>query len=258
MKAIVTITTESYAPLVPLWHERLRHFTSIPCYLLVIGDGLADFNLPGVKVVRVNPWNNPFDQSTPNHACAEKLRIFHNLPQNVKQVLFIDVDVMVLNEFWNDSLFDATRAHLVVSPDHFVGYKEKMEDEFRPFDPSFRMRYLSSGEYAYFNTGVFFASREAHSRHFDSCFGVWRSYVEVLGRPPSIFDQNVFNYYLISRRVPVLPMPVNNNCLRQYPYVLRDGQLTLSGQPVNAFHFNGGNGPVKLKRWLEMSSLLCG
>jgi len=256
MNALVTVCTESYAPLASLWLERMKQLTQLPIFVVCVGDWTYDF--VDATVILADAPTNPFPAATPDHACAEKLRVFRHLPKEIDQVLFVDTDIMVINSFWNDDLFASSQTQLMIVPDHFVGYKEKIEDEFRPFDPAFKMKFLPTGEYFYFNTGVFFASRQAHESRFEECLEVWRSYVKTLGRLPSVFDQNVFNYYLISRGVGVSPLPLQNNCLRQYSHVIKEGRLFLDNLPVNAFHFNGGEGKIKLERWLQLQRLLGG
>lgn len=256
MKAIVTICNQPYAPLATYWLRRIQKTTDLPVFIIRIGDWEAD--LPGVAWIPTEPSTNPFPPDMPDHACAEKLRVFRYLPREVSEVLFIDVDIMVFNRFWEERHFELAHTHLLMVPDRFVGYKEKMEEEFCPFDPSFRMKFLPSGEYSYFNTGVFFASRSAHESHFEECLKVWRSYVSTTGRLPSIFDQNLFNYYLISRNLAVLPLPLQNNCLRQYSHVVHNGRLFLDDLPVDAFHLNGGEVEVKLIRWEDMERMLGG
>ena len=256
MNALATICTESYAPLASLWLERMKRLTELPVFIVSVGDWKC--SLRGAAIIPAEKSTNPFQPDTPDHACAEKLRVFRYLPEEVNELLFVDVDIMVINRFWTDELFASSRTRLAMVPDHFVGYKEKMEDEFRPFDPSFQMKFLATGEYSYFNTGIFFASRQAHELHFGQCLEVWCSYVKTLGRLPSIFDQNIFNYYLISRNVEALPLPLQNNCLRQYPYILCGKQLWLDNLLVNALHFNGGDGKIKLERWRQLEELLGG
>ena len=187
----------------------------------------------------------------------EKVRVFDHLPREISEILFLDADVMVLKDFWSDqSYFSACRQSFIASPDLFVGYKEKMEDEFRIYDPSFRMRFFPDGKYRYFNTGVFFASREKHSGLFTKTIDLWADYVHKTGRYPSVFDQNVINYALIRFNVEVTPMSVQNNCLRQYPKIVTSGRVFLDGLEVNAVHFNGGDAETKLSRWIEFEKEL--
>jgi len=164
------------------------------------------------------------------------------------------VDVLVLRAFWKlEPYFAISDSRLVLTPDLFVGYKEKMEEEFQPFDPDFRMRYTEDGGFFYFNTGVFFASRETHATWFSRFLETWKDYLSTTGKRPSIFDQNMINYCLIRFDLSVHPMPVTNNCLRQYEtFSIEDGRPTLNGEEVNAYHFNGGDGDNKLERWRDL------
>lgn len=250
MNAIVTIATNTYGPLIPVWYERVKKLSGMPVYL-ISADNL-DETIQGINYIKASP-GNPFPVGTPDYACAEKLRVFEHLPKAVDGVLFIDLDVMVLNLFWDDDNFEKAKKGLVICTDRFIGYKEKMEEEFLPFDPDFKMKFFEDGRYFYFNTGVFFANRYAHETHFANCLKTWKRYVDKTGRYPSIFDQNMVNYYIISHGLMVFEMPAQNNCLRQYPYEIRDGKIYLEGKIVNAFHFNGGDAKKKLERWRLLS-----
>ncbi len=255
--AIVTICSPNYSPLLNLWISALKPLTSIPLYVLTTHN-FVPTTQSGVSVISVDPSGNPFPSTTPDHVCAEKLRLFKHLPQEVTRILFLDVDIWVLRPFWHfDGGFDGSRDVLSMCPDLFVGYKEKMNNEFQPFDPSFQMRYNSDGTYHYFNTGAFFASRDAHASLFSKFLETWDDYITRMPSYPSIFDQNVINYCLIKYGVEVQPMSLHNNCLCDYePEIRRDGSLMLNGQPVNAYHFNGDDAQTKYSRWLNMEANL--
>lgn len=256
MEAIVTVCGGSFRMLFPRWLERLRRITDLPIFALLL-EGTEVGPQPNCQAIPVNAAGNPFPPERYEHACAEKQRIFRHLPTEVSEVLCLDLDVLVLNDFWSVAgYFARSREVLVASPDLFVGYKEKMEGEFRLFDPSFRMKYLPDGQYYYFNTGVFFASREAHAYLFARCLETWARYAVTLGRYPSIFDQQIFNYCLIAFGASVEPMPIRNNCLRQYPKEIQNGRVFLEGAEVNAMHFNGGDANIKLARWIEFERAL--
>jgi len=199
-----------------------------------------------------NPDGNPFAADLPDFACAEKLRLFEYLPKNIASIFFLDLDVLVLQNFWDEkNYFEESSRSLVICPDTFVGYKEKMEDEFRPFDPDFRMKFNPDGSYFYFNTGVFFASKSLHGKLFLTFLSIWKDYISSQGKLPSVFDQNLINYCVIKHGLDVLSLPLQSNCLRQYGAVVENGRLTLNREPVNAYHFNGGDGDIKRVRWLE-------
>lgn len=256
MQVIVTICTQNYQALFDLWMARIRRVTDLPVVVLALA-GTTIQEKDGLEVVRVSNSGNPFPRELPDHACAEKLRLFHHLPAKVSQVLFLDIDLLVINDFWTGhGWFEKSLGAFVACPDLFVGYKERMEAEFQPFDPAFRMKYFPNGDFFYFNTGVFFASRRAHAEFFNQALRVWADYVRVVGRYPSIFDQNVFNYALISFGMDAEAMPVVNNCLRQYPSERCGGRLRLDGRDVNAYHFNGGDAVTKFNRWLAFERSL--
>ncbi|MFA5031013.1 MAG: hypothetical protein WC495_05505 [Patescibacteria group bacterium] len=249
---IVTICNASYAGLLEPWLAAIRRLTDLPVAVLCLNGFTPELKLP-CNVIKVSEEGNPFSEDLPDHACAEKLRIFDHLPE-VNHVLFIDVDVLILRAFWElEAYFSISEHNLVLTPDLFVGYKEKMEEEFQPFDPSFRMRYTNDGGFFYFNTGVFFASREAHALWFRRFFATWEDYLSKTGKRPSIFDQNIINYCLIRFNLPVHSMPVTNNCLRQYEaFTVEGGHPFLNGEQVNAYHFNGGDAAKKLNRWMDL------
>lgn len=249
---IVTICNASYSGLLEPWSAAIHQLTELPVTVLCLNGYRPTSGLP-CQLVEVVEEGNPFSKDLPDHACAEKLRVFEHIPK-ADRILFLDVDVLVLRPFWEQSsFFDVCGSQLILAPDLFVGYKEKMEDEFRPFDPNFRMRYTEDGGFFYFNTGVFFASRGAHAEWFRRFLRTWKDYLAKTGKRPSIFDQNMINYCLNRYALPVQPMPVTNNCLRQYEeQVISAGRLLLNGQEVNAYHFNGGDGAKKLERWRVM------
>ncbi|MBI5117174.1 hypothetical protein HZA56_11925 [Candidatus Poribacteria bacterium] len=249
---IVTICNASYAGLLELWLAAIRSLTDLPVSVLCLNSFRPKVALP-CNVIQVPEEGNPFPRDLPDHACAEKLRLFEHLPE-ASHILFIDVDILVLQAFWElEPYFAISDSSLVLTPDLFVGYKEKMEEEFQPFDPDFRMRYTEDDGFFYFNTGVFFASRETHAAWFRRFLETWKDYLITTGKRPSIFDQNMINYCLIRFNLPVHSMPVTNNCLRQYEtFAIEDGQPTLNGEEVNAYHFNGGDGDKKLERWRDL------
>lgn len=231
----------------------IRKATNLPIFILCL-NGYLPSRQTGLNFVQADPAGNPFPKELPDHACAEKMRVFEHLPQTVEQILFIDLDVLVIHPFWDDGdYFKKSRRRLVMCPDLFVGYKEKMETEFQPYDPSFRMKFNADGSYFYFNTGVFFASRQTHGPWFRQFLDVWKDYVAKLSMYPSIFDQNIFNYCLIRYTLEVFQMSVLNNCLRQYEtQKIVDECILLNGQTVNAYHFNGGDSTKKFERWCDM------
>lgn len=252
-RSIVTICNADYATLLEPWFAAIRRTTNLPIFILCL-NGYIPPRQTGLKFIRVDSAGNPFPENLPDHACAEKMRVFEHLPQMIDQVLFIDVDVLVINSFWDDGdYFERSCRQLVMCPDLFIGYKEKMEAEFQTYDPSFRMKFNLDGSYFYFNTGVFFASRQMHGPWFRQFLGIWKDYVSKLSTYPSIFDQNVFNYCLIRHGLDVHQMPVLNNCLRQYEsQTMAAGRILLNGKPINAYHFNGGDSAKKLERWRDM------
>lgn len=206
-----------------------------------------------MHITATNSNGNPFSINSYEYVCAEKLRIFEHIPQNINRVLFIDLDVFVLNNFWaRHDYFKKCDRFLIITPDISVGYKEKLNDEFKQFDSNFAIKHFPNGNYYYFNTGVFFASRKKHSQFFHNVLDTWNKFFKFSGKHPSIFDQNVFNYCLNKSPIPVITMPLQNNCLRQYCVSNIDGKIYLDKKIVMAMHFNGGDRvSIKLKRWKE-------
>lgn len=252
MNAIVTICNGAFSGLIDPWYSQLRKITSMPIFVLCL-NGFMPKKRNGLQTISVDPDGNPFAPDLPDFACAEKLRLFQHLPENITSALFLDLDLLVLRNFWDEkNYFDESQQRLIICPDTFVGYKEKMEDEFQPFDPNFRMKFNSDGSYFYFNTGVFFASRALHGKFFPEFLSIWKKYVESQGKLPSVFDQNLVNYCLIKYQLDVLQLPLHSNCLRQYGAEIKDKQLMLNDELVNVYHFNGGDSIIKRARWMEL------
>jgi len=250
MNVIATICNKEYSPLLKYWLSAIRKVSDTPIFLLCL-NGYSPNNYKEVSVIKVDSAGNPFPFDKPDHACAEKTRLFKFLPKKVDSVLFIDIDIMVLRPFWEEeNFFGISHDKLVMCPDLFIGYKEKMEEEFRIYDPNFHMKFKPDGSYFYFNTGVFFSHREKHEDWFGRLLSIWKDYIDKTSSYPSIFDQNIFNYCLIKDSISVFDMPITNNCLRQYQtQYIEGGKLLLNNQVINAYHFNGGDVIKKLERW---------
>lgn len=256
MRSIVTICNKSYSILLPYWLDKIRAITDLPVQVLVFNDVEKNLSLK-CSYQEINTDGNPFPNDKPDFACFEKMRIFKHLPKDINEILFIDIDAMVLNDFWTkESYFEKSRESWMGCKDFFVGYKEKMEEEFQIYDPDFKMKYYDDGTFFYFNTGVFFASREKHEELFNKFTGTWIDYVTKTGKYPSIFDQNMFNYCFIRYDTQIIPMPTENNCIRQYNPEIKDGRLYLKDKLVNVMHFNGGEAEIKLNRWKELAGKL--
>lgn len=252
MRAIATICNSGFSGLLDLWYSQLRKLTSMPIFVLCLDEFMPE-KRDGMQIIEVDPDGNPFPTDLPDFACAEKLRLFKHLPKAVTSVFFLDLDVLVIRNFWDEKrYFEESLRKLVICPDTFVGYKEKMEDEFRPYDPDFRMKFNADGSYFYFNTGVFFASRSLHGKLFPDFLSIWKDYVNSQKKLPSVFDQNLVNYCLIRYGLEVLPLPLRSNCLRQYGAEVNNGRLVLNGELVDVYHFNGGSSDIKRIRWLEL------
>jgi len=252
MNAIATVCNKEYSPLLKYWLSAIRKVSNTSIFVLCLNEYNSKYK--GINTIKVNPIGNPFPLDKSDHACAEKIRLFKFLPKEINSILFIDVDILILKPFWEEeNFFSISRNKLVICPDLFVGYKEKMEEEFRPYDPNFRMKFKTDGSYFYFNTGVFFSSREKHEDWFGRLLCIWKDYVDKTLSYPSIFDQNVFNYCLIKDSMDIFDMPIINNCLRQYQTQHIDrGKILLNNQVVNAYHFNGGDALKKLRRWKNL------
>lgn len=252
-RAIVTICNEGFGPLLEHWVSATRKVSDLPLVILCLNGFQPRIDVDGLMLVDVNPNGNPFPLGI-DHVYAEKLRIFQHIPKCLSEILFLDLDILLLSAFWeSEDYFSMSRENLVLCPDLFVGYKEKMEAEFRSYDQSFRMQFNPDGSYFYFNTGVFFVSRGAHALWFERFLEVWVDYVRVMKRHPSLPDQHLINYCLIKFGIPVYQMSLVNNCLRQYEVqTIRDGRVWLNDQAVQAYHFNGGDCQKKVERWVNM------
>lgn len=256
MQAIVTLCNKSYIKLFPKWLNAVNKYSNLPMYLLVSNDvdisqeQIVSWGKLNCHIIQMNKKGNYFPEDSSEHACAEKLRLFKHLPAYITKILFIDVDILILDNFWDkDNYFERSDIDIMLCQDLFVGYKEKMEEEFKPFDPDFKMKFFPDQTYFYFNTGVFFASRQSHANMFEDILLTWQNYVKQTGKYPSVFDQNVFNYFLIKHDIPVGKIPIQNNCIRQYDPWIYNSQMFLEGEKVAGFHFNGGDADIKLSRW---------
>lgn len=251
-RAIITICNKGYEALLPLWVDRMLSLTKTPIYILLLDSDITKFRDAECNYVYVwNEWN-PFPKGWPDHACAEKLRIFQHIPSDINEVLFLDLDILLINNFWDKSnYFSLSETNFIACLDLFVGYKEKMEAEFWEFDPGFKMKYLPDGNYHYFNTGVFFANRNTHFGLFATFLSDWEKYVQLTWHFPSIFDQNMINYCLIRYEIQTIALPLQNNCLRQYEKSFENNIYIMNGLPINALHFNGWTAELKVSRWHE-------
>ncbi len=256
--AIVTICNQQYAALLSHWLSAIRSLTDMPVAILCLNGFIPEVNHPCL-IIEVSSEGNPFTPDLPDYACAEKLRIFKHLP-DIDRILFIDLDAWVIRAFWKDQpYFELCAERFIAAQDFFVGYKEKMVMEFRPYDPTFQMRYLPDGSFYYINTGVFFASRDKHAVWFSKFMEIWKEYLDTVGQRPSIFDQNLINYCLIRFReqIPTIHMPITNNCIRQYEkQTIDEGILRLNGEPISVYHFNGGDAEKKVERWVKLKEVL--
>lgn len=257
MRAIVTLCDGCYQPLLPLWLTRLRILTELPVYIIAL-PGFSATVHDLCQIVRVDHTANPMPSGSWEYGLAEKLLVFEHLPTEVTEILFLDVDVLVLGDFWSTGHFEQCTHSLVICQDFFVGYKEHLEQQFAVFDPSFQMGFYPDGTYRYYNSGVFFASRALHAREFRNCLEVGRAFIQRVGSPPPLFDQSLLNYWIVKTELAVTVMPIENNCLRHYSPAIQEGKMVLGGKKVNAYHFNGGTPTIKHTRWLQVENLLRG
>lgn len=252
-RAIVTICDEGFGPLLSRWISAVKKVSDLPMIALCLDGFRPDHNIDGLMLITVNPNGNPF-QTDIAHVYAEKLRIFQHIPKFVSEILFLDLDVLLLERFWKTrDYFDMSKEKLVICPDLFVGYKEKMGDEFQAYDQTFHMQFNPDRSYFYFNTGVFFASREIHAKWFEKFLDIWIDYVRVIKKHPLLYDQHLINYGLTKYGLAVHQMSILNNCLRQYEIQnVRDGNILLNEKKIRAYHFNGGDCEKKVGRWVNM------
>lgn len=252
-KAILTICNKWYEILISLWVDRMLLLTKTPIYIFLLDSDILKHRENECNYIYVWKEWNPFPVDLPDHACAEKLRIFQHIPNNINEILFVDLDILVINNFWDNSdYFSMSENNFIACLDLFVWYKEKMEYEFWEFDPNFKMKYLSDGNYHYFNTGVFFANRNTHAELFKMFLSDWVKYVQFTWKYPSIFDQNLINYCLIKYKTQTNILPLENNYLRQYEKTFENNVYVSKKSIINALHFNWWTSELKASRWNEI------
>lgn len=245
--AVVTVVSDSFEPLLDLWITRVKACFDFPIVVLDATTIGISSRWSCVEYVRVGQHNLSIREDI--HAAGWKLLVELVLPRRYTGVFFLDLDILCIER--PKTLFKYAcqePSKIAMSVDHFVGYKEILEQEMREFDKQFAMRFFDDGRFYYFNTGVWWSPRRKLS-FFLKAYQYWEKYYLKVGRLPAILDQNIFNYAASKHNELINELPSSENCLRQYPFVLSaDARPVLDGTPVSLFHFNGGDAALKLER----------
>ncbi|MCU1284111.1 MAG: hypothetical protein JWO13_461 [Acidobacteriales bacterium] len=257
-KIITTAVTSNYMLLLPTFWHFCREYGGVSALRLLTLDserhllaaylestGLADdMELFAMPVYQ----NIPLDMAS--QSCALKLRIWEAMP-DAKQHIFIDVDMLMLT--WPSEFLETGSSKLFASRDGYIGFKEKMKDEFAFLNEDWSPCFDAEGR-KYANTGLLI-SNPSHALFFANVLHKWAEFFRKSGKPPSIWDQNVFNYCLDLGRFGlswngVQLLDASFNSLKEYPnYVNLDlGYLSLNGEAVKLLHFNGGSPLLKYCR----------
>ncbi|WP_145915444.1 hypothetical protein [Geobacter anodireducens] len=216
-------------------------------------------NIKGnISISQANYINElPHDIAT--QGCATKLAVWRYLDTSVNNALIVDADVVFLRQT-EDSILNINlgqNMQFAAAIDRYVGYKEKIGEEFSWIKQNWVPRYVN-GERLYVNTGIIFASRKVR-RFFENVLSLWKHYIRMIGNNPSIWDQNIFNYCLDIgtygcswENVNVLP--VEYNYLKEYDACVElDEHGLLKGDNyIKALHFNGG---TLLQKYTRASKL---
>jgi lipopolysaccharide biosynthesis glycosyltransferase len=253
---VVTIVNYPYLCLLDGWVKRVRSFLNPTAIYVICADDDSWKSCEGGEFIRLKgPSSHELSISKMHHASALKLFLFDLLPQSVTQCVFLDVDIIALNLVEPSAFIPPSDELISLVPDYFVGYKEKMESEFRLFDPAFKLKFYPDGRHYYFNLGVFRASRPIQPM-FKSIYKEWDNFIRRIGKPPSILEQNMVNYHLMKNDINVHELPISLNCLRSYSIVVKGGAVYYNTEPVSLFHLNGSKPREKLAFLERLNSAL--
>lgn len=248
--------------LLPLFLQSLLRVTSLEVFLLTdpgcrgrLTELLGAWNLDDkVQVVESRPIEGVPDDAA-SQGCALKLVCWEFLPAVIQNVIILDSDVVVLQDFISDVLNPVVQhSRLVLARDSYVGFKERMGDDFailgEPWQPSFD----EQGRRLYCNTGLIGATR-SHRTFFLEVLDTWRRIVALKQCNPPLWDQGVLNFCLdvgryLCRWSDVEVLDERFNALKEYDIVLNldSSQVSLDDQAVTMLHFNGGDIITKYAR----------
>lgn len=269
--SFTTVVLGQYLVLAPFFIKSVRNWQgNVPIFLLVESSEfqraerflkpllLAD----NIELIEThNVQGIPNDMET--QGCARKLLIWSWLPNRVTRTILIDIDTVIVG-----NLIKALRKvpkrvnYLCLARDNYVGYKERIGEEFEILGRDWKPSFDNKGRRKYCNTGLIMCNRE-HQSFFNEVLDEWRLFVRLTGVNPSIWDQNVFNYCLDVGSfscswddVCILDEPFN--VLKEYEVVidLDRSIVSLSGERVIVLHFNGGDIITKFSRRAKAIQLI--
>lgn len=261
--SIVTVATGRYLFLAPYFIRSIRkREKSLPIFLIVgpeeiqraeqllelsnCSSGVICLGIPRIERL-------PDDEAT--QGCARKLVVWDVLPDKFSHAIFLDIDTVVIGQLFDEivKILNITD-RLLLARDNYVGFKEKMEEEFAVLDRRWIPGFDGDGKRKYCNTGLMVSKRE-DCVFFEEVLLEWSRFVELTGTNPSIWDQNIFNYCLdvgsFSRSWrDVLILDERFNALKEYEVCidLDRSMISLSGQSPLLLHFNGGDLLTKIAR----------
>lgn len=261
--SITTVATGQYLILVLFFIKSVRFWTTdTPIYLFVNPAEVQQT----VKLLKLSKCENnvicvgvppipylPDDSAI--QGCARKLLVWDFLPQEFTHSIFLDVDTVVVGNLFEElvNVLDISE-RLLLARDSYIGFKEKMEEEFAPLKREWRATFDSNGVRKYCNTGLIVSSRR-DSLFFQEVLREWGKFIELTGESPSIWDQNIFNYCLDVNSFSknwndVLILDERFNALKEYEIFvdLDNSMISLAGKPVLLMHFNGGDILMKIAR----------
>lgn len=261
---IVTCATKEYRLLLPLFIRTITEIYDISIVIVTLSEDeealreyVDAFNLPRNVKIHALPPIALLPQDAATQGCALKLRVWDVLPPSTYRCLFLDVDIVLVTDICKQINPEILMSSGIIAVrDEYIGYKEKMAEEFAPLGHPWVPHFDADGNRLYCNTGLLISSRH-HALFFAHVLRLWSHFVDHTGNNPSIWDQNIFNYCLDlpSAHSPCTwrDMVVLNpqfNALKEYPiYIDLDRGVTcLKEQPVYALHFNGGNLVAKYAR----------
>lgn len=261
--SITTVATGKYLALVPFFIKSVREWTNeIPIYLFVNPGEVQN----AVKLLRISKCEHkvicvgvlplsylPDDPAI--QGCARKLLVWDFLPPTFTHSIFIDVDTVVVGNLFEELENVLNKSdQLLLARDCYVGFKEKMVEEFAPLEREWQPHFDKNDVRKYCNTGLI-VSRPEDSIFFREILAEWSKFIELTGKSPSIWDQNIFNYCLDVSSFnkswdDVFILDERFNALKEYEIFvdLDKSMISLAGNPVLLMHFNGGDLLTKIAR----------
>ncbi len=261
--SITTVATGQYLVLVPFFIKSVREWSSEITIYLFVNPTEVELAVKFLKlskcehnVICVGVPPLPYlPDDLAIQGCARKLLVWDFLPPIFTHSIFIDVDTVVVGNLFEEleNVLNISD-QLLLARDCYVGFKEKMGDEFAPLEREWRPHFDKNNVRKYCNTGLIVSRRE-DSVFFQEVLAEWSKFIELTGKSPSIWDQNIFNYCLDVGSFSkcwkdVFILDERFNALKEYEIFvdLDSSMISLAGEPVLLMHFNGGDLLTKIAR----------